>query len=285
MKAFIKYIFVVFFFSFCTSEILIRLFGAVGDDVKLQVRDGFYYNKENTKGMNVYGTFPVLIKKKFQINQSGYNSIKNYLDSIDNDQTIALIGDSFIEGYHVDVEKSIGRLIENNCPTINVLEYGIGGHNIHNFIESYENAKMENFKKVYFFIHLTDFLKDKPYKSKYNKFKETYFRPLYNASYLLKFINKNHKPFTANKKLNTEISQLTKDKTISFLNKAKNISFIYRDDNISKELDFIKDKIQIVNHKRKPHNYGFDLHWNDNGRVNIAEHIINDLAINACQNF
>lgn len=285
MKTFLKYIFLVFALSFLVAEIAIRIIGGVGDEVKLENINGFYHNKKNTEGISVYGTFPRLIKKKFKINNNGYNSVKDYNENLNYDQTIGLVGDSFIEGYHVDVSKSIGRLMENKCDEITVIEYGIGGYNIHNYIEIYESRKMENFKKVYFFIHITDFLKDKPYKSKYSRLKETYFRPIYNASKLVKFINKNHKPFAAKKQLNSTISQYTKDRTIAFLQKAKNVSFIYRNDNINEELDFLLDKIEIINHKRKPFNYGFDHHWNDNGRLNIADHILIDLEINTCQNF
>lgn len=284
MKTFLKHFFSVLFFSFLMAEVIIRIVGGVGDEVKLEVNDGFYYNQKNTQGISVYGTFPILIKKKYSINQEGYNSIKKN-KTLSGNQTIGLVGDSFIEGYHVDVDKSIGRLMENLCDEIAVVEYGIGGHNIHNYIESYENGNMEKFKKVYFFIHITDFLKDKPYRSKFSLFKETYFRPIYNASKLVKFINKNHKPFAANKQLNPTISKYTKDRTIAFLQKAKNVSFIYRNDNINEELDFIKNKINTINHTRKPFDYGFDAHWNDNGRLNIAVHILDDLNINTCQDF
>ena len=285
MKTFLKYIFTILLLSFFIAEIAIRILGGVGDDVKLEVKDGFYQNQKNTKGNSVFGTFPVLIKTFFRINKNGYNSVKDYSENLNYNNTLGLVGDSFIEGYHVDVDNSIGRLIENLCDEITVIEYGIGGHNIHNYIESYENGNMEKFKKVYFFIHITDFLYDKPYKSKYNETKETYFRPLYNASKLVKFINKNHKPFAAKKELNAHISQYTKERTIAFLKKAKNVSFIYRNDNINGELDFIKNKINTINHTRKPFDYGFDPHWNDNGRLNIAVHILDDLNMKTCQDF
>ena len=134
MKTFLKYFFSVLFFSFLMAEVIIRIVGGVGDEVKLEVKDGFYYNQKNTQGISVYGTFPILIKKKYSINQEGYNSIKND-KTLSDHQTIGLVGDSFIEGYHVDVDKSIGRLVENLCDEIAVVEYGIGGHNIHNYIE------------------------------------------------------------------------------------------------------------------------------------------------------
>ena len=285
MKLLVRYIFSILIISFCISEVLLRLLGGVGKPFEAVVKDGFFYNKINTDGLSVYGTFPVLIKKKYKINNEGYNSSKDYLEIDDYSKMIGLVGDSFIEGYHVDVENSIGRLIEEKCDSIFVEEYGIGGHNIHNYIESYNNNNMHLYKKVYFFIHITDFLKDVSYKSKYNRFKEKYFRPLYEASFLLQFINKNHKPFAREKKMNKQISKFTKSKVLRFLEQSKNVSFIYRDANVSDELDFIKEQIEIVDHRIKPFDYGFDQHWNDNGRQNIAIHILNNLGLIRCQNF
>ena len=69
------------------------------------------------------------------------------------------------------------------------------------------------------------------------------------------------------------------------INKRIDVSFIYRNDNINEEVDFIKNKTNTINHTRKPFDYGFDAHWNDNGRLNIAVHILDDLNINTCQDF
>ena len=49
---------------------------------------------------------------KFNINDQGFNSFRAY-NPTENTTDIALIGDSFIEGFHQDFDKSIGRKIEN----------------------------------------------------------------------------------------------------------------------------------------------------------------------------
>ena len=48
---------------------------------------------------------------KFNINDQGFNSFRAY-NPTENTTDIALIGDSFIEGFHQDFDKSIGRKIE-----------------------------------------------------------------------------------------------------------------------------------------------------------------------------
>lgn len=283
MKFFLKYIFLIFSVSFITVEIILRVFHAVGKPIDYSEVEGFIKNTPNTKGFYTFGTFPTIYRKNYVINNSGYNSSINYPKFYNNKNTIALIGDSFIEGYHVDVNKSIGRLIEKLCDSIQVYEYGIGGHNIHNYIEIYESQHLERLDKVYFFIHVTDFLKDRTNKSKYFEFKEKYLRPLYELSSLVQYLNKNHKPFAIDKGLNKYISNYTQIKVNDFLSRAKNIELIYRNDQIDASLDFVEKKIKIVNHKRKPFNYGFDLHWNDNGRLNVANHIMKDLNKQVCQ--
>jgi hypothetical protein len=85
--------------------------------------------------------------------------------------------------------------------------------------------------------------------------------------------------------MNKHISNYTKSKVLDFLEHSKNVSFIFRDANANNELDFIKDKIQIIEHKTKPFDYGFDQYWNDNCRQKIAIYIINNLGLIQCQNF
>ena len=58
MKTFLKYLFSVLFFSFLMAEVIIRIVGGVGDEVKLEVKDGFYYNQKNTLGNFSLWNFP-----------------------------------------------------------------------------------------------------------------------------------------------------------------------------------------------------------------------------------
>ena len=91
---------------------------------------------------------------KFNINESGFNSYREYTptkDKID----IALIGDSFIEGFHQDFDNSIGKKVENNLNNnASVFEYGHSGYDLADqlhLIKAYE----EQFKLIdHIFIYL-----------------------------------------------------------------------------------------------------------------------------------
>ncbi|NJX15180.1 hypothetical protein [Tamlana crocina] len=63
---------------------------------------------------------------EFRINKSGYNSYREFTPSADKIE-IALIGDSFIEGFNQHYYDSTGKKIENNLGNnVEVYEYGRG---------------------------------------------------------------------------------------------------------------------------------------------------------------
>ncbi|WP_109300664.1 hypothetical protein [Aquimarina sp. AU474] len=64
---------------------------------------------------------------EFHINNSGFNSYREFTPD-QNRIEVALVGDSFIEGFHQDYYNSIGKKIENDLPKIEVYEYGYAGY-------------------------------------------------------------------------------------------------------------------------------------------------------------
>ncbi|AUP77240.1 hypothetical protein [Flavivirga eckloniae] len=64
---------------------------------------------------------------KFYINNSGYNSYREFVPSKEKIE-IALVGDSFIEGFHQHYYNSIGKKIENKIEGVEVYEYGYAGY-------------------------------------------------------------------------------------------------------------------------------------------------------------
>lgn len=64
---------------------------------------------------------------KFNINSSGYNSYRDFKPSKDKTE-IALVGDSFIEGFHQHYNNSIGKKIENQLNGVEVYEIGYAGY-------------------------------------------------------------------------------------------------------------------------------------------------------------
>ncbi|WP_179020574.1 hypothetical protein [Winogradskyella forsetii] len=68
---------------------------------------------------------------RFSINKSGFNSHREFTPSKDKFE-IALIGDSFIEGFHQDFDDSTGKKIEDRIPNSEVYEYGYSGYDLAN---------------------------------------------------------------------------------------------------------------------------------------------------------
>ncbi len=66
---------------------------------------------------------------EFKINESGFNSYREFQPTKEKVE-IALVGDSFIEGFHQHYYNSIGKKIENKLPGIEVYEYGYAGYDM-----------------------------------------------------------------------------------------------------------------------------------------------------------
>ena len=81
---------------------------------------------------------------EYRINQFGYNSYREYKPSKDKVE-LALVGDSFIEGFHQPYYNSVGKKIENQIDSLEVYEFGYAGydladqlHLIHQYRETFD---------------------------------------------------------------------------------------------------------------------------------------------------
>jgi len=83
---------------------------------------------------------------EFHINTSGFNSHREFEPS-SNTYEVALIGDSFIEGFHQDYDSSTGKRIEEKVDGIEVYEYGYAGYDFANQLHLV-NAYADNFKLI-----------------------------------------------------------------------------------------------------------------------------------------
>ncbi|MCE2612459.1 hypothetical protein LVD13_05695 [Flavobacteriaceae bacterium D16] len=82
----------------------------------------------NQSGISVTGNRKQNFSE-YRINNRGYNSYREYepiMDSLE----IAIIGDSFIEGFHQHYYNSLGKMVENDLSGIQVYEYGYGGYDL-----------------------------------------------------------------------------------------------------------------------------------------------------------
>ncbi len=66
---------------------------------------------------------------EYHINNTGFNSYREFKPTADKEE-IALVGDSFIEGFHINYYNSTGKKIEIKLPGVEVYEYGYAGYDM-----------------------------------------------------------------------------------------------------------------------------------------------------------
>jgi hypothetical protein len=91
---------------------------------------------------------------KWQINNEGWNSPYDYTKN--NKPTIAIFGDSYIEAFQIDVEKSLGPVLQNKlAPQFNVFSFGTSGAPLSQYLQlaRYANRKFEPQIMVLNLIH------------------------------------------------------------------------------------------------------------------------------------
>ena len=130
-KLILKSLFYIFLII-VSLEILVRVFHLYNEDPPRFI-DEFKVEKRvpNNTGYAVTGNRNQNFSK-FNINSSGFNSYREFTPSKSKTE-IAIIGDSFIEGFHQDYDKSTGSKIETKLDdNIEVYEYGYAGYDLSN---------------------------------------------------------------------------------------------------------------------------------------------------------
>ena len=107
-------------------EIMVRLFHLHTEDPPRFI-DEFNVEKREPgyTGYSVTGNRRQNFSR-FNINAQGFNSYRDFTPT-ESKIELALIGDSFIQGFHEDYDKSIGKKIEEAVLEVEVYEYGYAG--------------------------------------------------------------------------------------------------------------------------------------------------------------
>lgn len=108
-------------------ELWVRIFHLT-KDYPVRYVDEFGVEKwlPNQNGYSVTGNRRQNFSE-YHINQFGYNSYREFNPTKDKVE-IALVGDSFIEGFHQNYYNSIGKKIEKKLKGVEVYEYGYAGY-------------------------------------------------------------------------------------------------------------------------------------------------------------
>lgn len=165
MKKLILKCSIYFLITLIILEILVRIFHLAKDNPNRYLDE---YNvekwKPNQTGYSVTGNRNQNFSA-YNINNSGYNSYREFEPTKDKFE-IALVGDSFIQGFHQNYYHSIGKKIEETLPTIEVYEYGYAGYDYADQIHLIDQYKQtfNLIDKVIIYINFEDDLTRGTYK-------------------------------------------------------------------------------------------------------------------------
>ncbi len=287
MKQFLTKIAIILVLSVLILEVLVRVLNLASIQVPAQnINDNMLFQK-NFKGKWVKGGLGE-IKANININNQGWNSIKDYSNIDSNKINYALIGDSYIEGFHENVETSIGRRIESLMnDSVEVHEYGHSDGNIFDYVLLYKEIEKKPYHKVIILITNGDLMQSKAIFMNQGVLvqEESLIKRIYYKFAFLRYLIKNQGLLMNFKKSFMElISKESYVETLdpiyfdfSVFNKDKTI-FIYEANKFNPTiLDSLGYNCVEINHKLKPYSFGFDKHWNTNGRINCAESILSAL--------
>ncbi len=253
---------------------------------------------------------------KYHINKSGFNSYREF-NPKKNRVEVALVGDSFIEGFHQPYYNSIGYKIENKIDDIEVYEYGYAGYDLADQLHMIDVYKPTFNLIDYVFIGVrfeNDLLRGE-YKviSDRMKFESPIYKNLRKSKLIV--YSQNIGILDPIRNLAGRLSSVGKEKTntnrvsiIKTPDKIKKMHLKYIDNfkklvniyGFDKErfvllidenktpvifLDYLKnnnykyvDFSSTINSSKKPTTLIYDKHWNNHGR-NLIANLISDYIL------
>lgn len=286
--------------------------------LELLVRVFHLYNKRPERYLDEYGVekwvpnqsgFSVTGNRKqnvgvYRINEFGFNSVYDNYSTSNDSIEIAIVGDSFIEGFHQNYTKSISRKVEKRIPNIKVIEFGYAGYNLSdelNLIASYDHL-FKDMDRVVIYMRYTDDLITGKYKVSNRLSLDTPVNRLLKKSKLIVYAKDIGAFAPIKDKIAAainfikgvkipEIKKTNKDdlylknfkkliKTYNY-DKEKNVLLLdyslcsseflsYLKQNNFKTIDFSSDFIK----SKEPKTLIYDQHWNNLGREIIADEIV-----------
>lgn len=313
MQGFFRHIFTTVLLFALLFEGTLRITGIAGHKIPAANIDGNFLLQPGAEGVWIAGAKGE-IQAKYSINPQGYNSIRNFEQDLANDfngkVSIALLGNSYIEGYHNDVEESIGRLLESYTnDSVVVHQYGRMSANIADYALLYQQHIRGKYDYVYVLAMNQTVTQTTPRymdqgQIKFNTEEQEkcydrihlvrYFR--YNLKLVVKYKKEWEKRMTRfnNKWKRSSIhsqNPLKKTKTGKKPPKRK----IHREaiETFGEETFFLfeKQRMRYSNHPLLkdrcveifpvllPDDFGFDGHWNMNGQKNCARAMKNHLDV------
>lgn len=309
-----KKLFVYFVLVLLCLELLVRLFH-LHDEQPVRYAGGLGVEKwvPNQTEYSVTGNRKQNVGI-YRINNFGFNSVHDNYDPKDDELEIAIVGDSFIEGFHEDYTNSLGQQIEKGIETGKVLEFGYAGYDLADelfLIDTYSNL-FDKIDHTYIYLKYTDDLDRDHHVLSSRLNLDTPITKLAKNIKLLLYIKKmgmldpvlkipeRIKNFISGKEEEVEL-KVNNDKNFSKedalkLNNFKKLIETYPIDKNKNTLlldtslcskDFltylkennysILDIDSVFKDSKKPTTLIYDEHWSDHGRKLMAKLLINDI--------
>ena len=293
-----------FIFTAFIFEVYIRIFHLYDDIPKVHLNSNkLLIYKPNQSGSYNFGNRRE-VNSKYFINSSGFNSIIEY-DNRKNIPKIALIGDSYIEGFHQDVNNSIGRMLDR-LGGYQCYEYGISGWNLNDYFNliSSDSIQFDQFEYIFININpsdlqlsLNEYLNSYESKLKVDKQSSFIYRYIYSNIKLISSANQMGIFNNIGKKIKTS-PRNNHSESNEYDLQLKNFHEIFNYFNIPIEnekliflfnsklkyqksfLKLIKDKYNFIdlsisfNESEELPYFRFDKHWNNLGRELVAKEIL-----------
>lgn len=148
-------------------ELLVRVFHVYTERPERYL-DGYDVEKwvPNQTGLSVTGNRKQNVGK-YRINQFGFNSVYDTYDPKGDGLDVALVGDSFIEGFHQDYNNSLGQKVEHYTDDkVKVWEFGYAGYDLADqlhLIKAYDSI-FKKMDRTIIYMRFTDDLTRSEYK-------------------------------------------------------------------------------------------------------------------------
>lgn len=242
MVKLIKKITFYFILILLVLEVLVRFFHLHNELPQRYVADdGILKWVPNQQGYSVYGNRRQNFSE-YHINSSGYNSYREFSPS-DDIIEVAIIGDSYIEGFHQDYNNSIGKKIEKKLNGIEVFEYGHSSNDLADQLYLI-NSNKKKFEKVDYIILYLKYKNDL-FRSEYKFVKRTPLFPVLRHSKLVVYL------------LNIGMADPIKNvhKRLGSL-KGKVLGNVVKNEKDAPKID--KDSLYLENFKSLVEKYNFD---------------------------
>lgn len=278
------------FVALILLETILRIFSMAGHPRPTANIDGDYLLRPGETGYWIRGSAREIVSH-YTINPQGWNSTRDYAEDLADPQLIknALIGDSYIEGFHVNTAESIAVQIEQRIGNNYIFhEFGRAEANLVDYAEVYNKFGLADYCYVFVLVNPYDLVGQKAaFMGRGDRRRnDSLIRTFYRNCATMRYLNINlglnevlRKLFRTTSERGSKTSDPQQINTKALEKFGSNTIFLYEKEKMPDAfLRYLPDRKLQIEHELKPIDFGFDVHWNLAGRINCAKTIANYIS-------